>query len=197
MPNWTPKPEGYQTGAMVKYEGNVFLAAFWASEPGQGDPAHNGWRLYDELYDLTTHTTTAHAQIVAYVPTWFSDLDTSSAVTYQNITHALVSFLMFSEATPGALDPQAAQAAGSLSATVVPAGHAVGTKVGITIGGATDYAFLALMGRAGANPQDPAVTQAVANVAQFVTATASTTLNSTWNAGGTRAAIRVRIRAAA
>jgi GH18 family chitinase len=170
VPEWTYKPEGYQTGAMVKYRGNVFLAAFWASEPGTGDPAHNGWRLYDELYDLTPHTPTAQAKIVGYIPTWYGDLGTGSAAFYQNITHALVSFLMFSGTTPGALDPQAAQAVGSLLATVVPTGHAAGVKAGITIGGATDYAFLALMGRAGANSQDPAVTQAVANVAQFVNA---------------------------
>ena len=168
VPDWTYKPEGYQAGAMVKYEGNVFQAAFWASEPGKDDPAHNGWRLYDELYDLTAHTPTTQPLIAAYIPTWLTDLDTSSAATYQNITHALVAFLMFSEATPGALDPQAAQAAGSLLATVVPAGQAAGTKIGVAIGGATDYAFLALMERAGANPNDPAVTQAVANVAHFV-----------------------------
>ena len=168
VPDWTYKPEGYQAGAMVKYKGNVFRAAFWASEPGKDDPAHNGWRLYDELYDLTAHTPTAQPQVAAYIPTWLSDLDTSSVATYQNITHALVAFLMFSEATPGALDPQAAQATGSLLATVVPAGQAVGTKIGVALGGAADYGFLALMERAGADPDDPAVMQAVANVVQFV-----------------------------
>jgi hypothetical protein len=30
-------PAGYQTGAMVKNQGNVLQAAFRASEPGQGD----------------------------------------------------------------------------------------------------------------------------------------------------------------
>jgi hypothetical protein len=34
---------------MVKYEGNVFIANFWASKPGEGDPNENGWRLHDEL----------------------------------------------------------------------------------------------------------------------------------------------------
>ena len=53
VPDWVAKPEGYQTGAVVKYKGNVFYAAFWASEPGVGDPNSNGWRLYDELYDQT------------------------------------------------------------------------------------------------------------------------------------------------
>jgi GH18 family chitinase len=168
VPDWTYKPEGYQTGAMVKYQGNIFEAAFWASEPGKDDPAHNGWRLYDELYDLTPHTPTAQPVIVAYIPTWFGDFYTSNAAIYQNITHALVAFLMFNEAAPGAFDPQAAQAVALLLVSVVPWGHASGTKIGIAIGGATDYGFLALTERAGANPNDPAVTQAVSNVVQFV-----------------------------
>ena len=170
VPDWTQKPEGYKAGAMVKYQGNVFKAAFGASEPGKDDPDHNGWRLFDELYDLTKPPPASQAAVVAYLPTWISDLDTSNPAIYQNITHALVAFLMFSETTPGAFDPQATQAVASLLATVVPRGHASGTKIGISIGGATDYGFLALMQRAGANPNDSAVTQAVANVAQFVKA---------------------------
>ena len=43
--DWVEKPEGYQTGSMVKYKGNVFIANFWASKPGEGDPNNNGWRL--------------------------------------------------------------------------------------------------------------------------------------------------------
>lgn len=49
IPNWVAKPEGYQKGAMVKYQGNVFVASFWASEPGVGDSKDNGWRHFDEL----------------------------------------------------------------------------------------------------------------------------------------------------
>ena len=33
VPDWTPKPEGYQTGATLKY-GNVFQAAFGAGRSG-------------------------------------------------------------------------------------------------------------------------------------------------------------------
>jgi hypothetical protein len=28
VPNWVSKPKGYQTGAIVKYQGNVFYANF-------------------------------------------------------------------------------------------------------------------------------------------------------------------------
>jgi GH18 family chitinase len=168
VPNWTAKPEGYQTGAMVKYQGNIFKAAFWASEPGASDPAHNGWRLYDELYDLTSHPTTAPLRIVAYIPTWSSDLDVTNATIYKNITHGLVAFLMFSETTPGAFDSVTVQEVERLLPTVVSRSHLSGAKIGISIGGATDYGFLALMQRAGANPNDPSVQQAVANVVQFV-----------------------------
>lgn len=31
IPDWTEKPEGYQADAMVKYEGNVFIANYKAS----------------------------------------------------------------------------------------------------------------------------------------------------------------------
>jgi hypothetical protein len=53
VPDWLEKPEVYQTGAMVKYQGNVFIANFWASKPGEGEPNENGWRLHDELYDVS------------------------------------------------------------------------------------------------------------------------------------------------
>ncbi len=63
VPDWEEKPEGYKTGEMVKYEGNIFYANFWASKPGEGDPNTNGWRLYDELYDVTTSNKTE--QVIA------------------------------------------------------------------------------------------------------------------------------------
>jgi hypothetical protein len=48
VPEWVKKDTGYQTGDMVKYQGNIFIANFWAgSEPGR-DPS-DGWALYDEL----------------------------------------------------------------------------------------------------------------------------------------------------
>lgn len=34
------------------------VAAFWASEPGVGDPDKNGWPFFDELYDQTPHKST-------------------------------------------------------------------------------------------------------------------------------------------
>ena len=46
VPDWVEKPEGYQAGAMVKYQSNVFIA-HWASKPREGDPNENGWRLHD------------------------------------------------------------------------------------------------------------------------------------------------------
>lgn len=70
VPDWVEKPEGYKTGSMVKYEGNVFIANFWASKPGEGDPNENGWRLHDELYDVTSSPATKPARIIGYIPTW-------------------------------------------------------------------------------------------------------------------------------
>jgi hypothetical protein len=68
VPNWVSKPEGYQTGAMVKYQGNVFYANFWATEPGVGDANSNGWRFYDELYDQTSAHTPQTKDILAQFP---------------------------------------------------------------------------------------------------------------------------------
>ena len=89
---------------MVKYQGNIFHADFWASEPGKGDPDHNGWRLYDELYDVTPHTPTTEAKIIGYLPTWRKSegFDYGNAVMYQNITHGIVAFLMFDPVQLGA-----------------------------------------------------------------------------------------------
>ena len=55
---------------MVKYQGNVFYANFWAAEPGVGNADDNGWRFYDELYDQTPHSPTTQANVIAYIPTW-------------------------------------------------------------------------------------------------------------------------------
>src|SRR5215471_5958972 len=106
VPDWTPKPEGYQTGSMVKYKGNIFQAAFWASEPGKGDADHNGWRLYDELYDITSSSPTQAAKIIAYLPTWRKQegFNYTNAQMYRNITHGIIAFLMFSETQLGEFD---------------------------------------------------------------------------------------------
>jgi hypothetical protein len=69
VPDWVEKPEGYQAGSMVKYKGNVFKADFWASKPGEGDPLKNGWRLYDELYDVSSEPANKPARIIGYIPT--------------------------------------------------------------------------------------------------------------------------------
>lgn len=70
VPDWVEKPEGYQTSSMVKYEGNVFIANFWASKPGEGEADKNGWRLYDELYDVTS----SPVLMTMVKPTWLTGL---------------------------------------------------------------------------------------------------------------------------
>jgi GH18 family chitinase len=172
VPDWVAKPEGYQTGAMVKYNGNIFYANFWATEPGVGDADQNGWRFYDELYDLTPHTPTTQAKIIAYIPTWRKKegFNYANDEMYQYITHGIIAFLMFSETNLGAFEPTSVSDVEAVLADIVNTGHQSGTRISIALGGATDYGFLNLMTAIGNNPAHPLLNLAVQNVANFVQA---------------------------
>ncbi|MEG3931216.1 MULTISPECIES: glycoside hydrolase family 18 protein [unclassified Microcoleus] len=170
VPDWVAKSEGYQTGAMVKYQGNIFYANFEASEPGVGDADHNGWRFYDELYDLTPHTPTAQAKIIAYIPTWRKKegFNYANDEMYRYITHGIVSFLMFSEVNLGEFEPKSLEEVKAVLSDVVNTGHRNGTRILIALGGAVDYGFLNLMTSIGNNPDNPLLDLAVQNVVNFV-----------------------------
>lgn len=172
VPNWVAKPEGYQTGAMVKYNGNVFYANFWASEPGVGDADHNGWRFYDELYDQTPHTPTAQAKIIAYIPTWRTKegFNYANDEMYQSITHGIIAFLTFDETKLGEFDSKSLNDVNAILANVIYTGHRNGTYISIALGGAEDYGFLNLMTAIGNNSAHPLLDQAVQNVVNFVRA---------------------------
>ncbi|MEG3904071.1 glycoside hydrolase family 18 protein [Microcoleus sp. B4-C5] len=170
VPDWVAKPEGYPTGSMVKYNGNIFYANFWASEPGVGDADHNGWRFYDELYDQTSHTPTAQAKIIAYIPTWRKKegFNYANDEMYRYITHGIVSFLMFSEVNLGEFEPKSLDEVKAILSDVVNTGHRNGTRISIALGGAVDYGFLNLMTSIGNNPDNPLLDRAVQNVVNFV-----------------------------
>ena len=131
VPEWTPKPEGYQAGAMVKYKGNVFYAAFWASEPTVGDANKNGWRFFDELYDVTPHAVTQQAKIIAYIPVWRNaeGFNYANDEMYQHITHGIVSFLTFSETALGEFEASSVSEVKAVLPSVVSTAHRNGTKV--------------------------------------------------------------------
>ena len=170
VPDWVEKPEGYKTDDMVKYEGNVFIANFWASKPGEGDANENGWRLYDELYDVTSSPAGAPARIIGYIPTWrkTEGFDYANAEMYRNVTHGIISFLMFSETDLGEFTPESVNDVDAIFRDVVITGHEYGTYISIALGGAVDYGFLSLMERIGSNPGDPVLQKAVKNVVDFV-----------------------------
>lgn len=174
VPSWIAKPEGYQTGSMVKYKGNVFYANFWATEPGVGDADHNGWRFYDELYDQTSsHTTeTKQAKIIVYIPTWRKKegFNYVNDEMYQNITHGIISFLMFDETKLGEFEPNSINDVNAVLSEVVKTGHRNGAHILIALGGATDYGFLNLMTAIGKNPTNtnPLLIKAVQKVVDFV-----------------------------
>lgn len=170
VPEWKDKPEGYKAEEMVKYQGNIFKAAFWASEPGKGDPDKNGWRLYDELYDITTTQKTDVAKIIAYIPTWRTKegFNYANKEMYRNITHGIISFLMFSETNIGEFEPESVKTVNKIIADVVDTAHQCGTRILIAIGGATDYGFLYLMEKICNDPSNPLLDQAVQKVVNFV-----------------------------
>ncbi|PSM48189.1 hypothetical protein C7Y66_15745 [Chroococcidiopsis sp. CCALA 051] len=170
VPEWVEKPDGYKKDDMVKYEGNVFKAAFWSDKPGEGDAEKNGWRLYDELYDVTSSPLTEPAKIVAYIPTWRKKekFNYANDEMYKNITHGIVSFLMFSETNLGEFEPTSLDDVNEIITDVVLSGHACGTKISIALGGATDYGFLYLMEKIGNNLSDPLLNRAVQKVVDFV-----------------------------
>jgi GH18 family chitinase len=170
VPDWVEKPEGYQAGAMVKYQGNIFIANFWASKPGEGDANENGWRLHDELYDVTSNPAAAPTRIIGYIPTWRKKegFDYANEQMYLNITHGIISFLMFDRNNLGEFDSNSVNDVNAVLRDIVLTGHRCQTKISIALGGATDYGFLYLMERIGNNPADPVLQKAVNNVVDFV-----------------------------
>lgn len=171
VPEWEENPSGYQTGAVVEYKGNIFRAAFWASEPGVGDPNANGWRFFDELYDRTPHKPTERANIIAYIPTWRRNegFDYGRREMYQYITHGIIAFLTFSEQDPGAFDPASVREIGAILPEVLITANAYKTKIMVALGGANDYAFLDLMTAVGNDPASPLLDRTVRNVVDYVT----------------------------
>ena len=172
VPDWVEKPEGYQTGDMVKYKGNIFKANFWASKPGEGDANENGWRLYDELYDVTSSPAAGPAKIIGYIPTWrkTEGFNYAEEEMYLNITHGVVAFLMFDRSNLGGFESKSVDDVEAVIDDIVDTGHRCGTKILIALGGATDYGFLDLMKRVGSNPSDSVLSKAVKNVVDFVKA---------------------------
>jgi len=170
---WVSRQDGYVTGDMVKHNGNVFEAAFWTAgtdEPGTGDPNVNGWRFYDELYDLTSGTPTTEARIIGYIPTWRKEdgFDYRNPNLYQYITHGIVAFLMFSETNLGEFDSEALEDVNLVIGDVAGVGQSMNTKILIALGGATDYGFRYLMEEIGNNPGDPILGETVQRVKDFV-----------------------------
>jgi GH18 family chitinase len=172
VPAWEHKATGYNTGEKVKSQGNIFMAHFWASSDPKDaiDPNKEGWRLYDELYDVTTTKKTERANIIAYIPTWRKKegFKYDNEEMYRYITHGIIAFLMFSESNVGEFDSQSLNDVNLIISDVVSTGHANNTKILIALGGATDYGFLQLMERIGNNPSDPIVGQTVQKVVDFV-----------------------------
>ena len=168
---WEFKDTGYQTGAMVRYQGNIFVADFWAQvEPGKKPKPEEGWALYDELYDVTSSSSTEPAKIIAYIPTWRKKegFDYKNSEMYRYITHGVIAFLMFSETNLGEFEPSSVDDVKAILSDVLDTGHQNGTKILLALGGATDYGFLNLMTSIGNNPESPLLNQAVQNAVNFV-----------------------------
>ncbi|MFI6862566.1 glycoside hydrolase family 18 protein [Streptomyces sp. NPDC050421] len=171
VPEWKPKPEGYQAGAVATYKGNVFRAAFWASEPGAGGPDENGWRHFDELYDQTPHKKTEQAKVIAYIPTWRKGegFDYGKGAMYRYITHGIIAFLTFSEEKAGEFDSASVRDIGAVLPDIHMAANPYGTKIMVALGGANDFAFLDLMTAVGNDPASAVLDRTVRNIVDYVT----------------------------
>lgn len=169
--DWECKPSGYQTGEMVRYDGNIFVADFWAqAEPGKKPKPAEGWALYDELYDVTSHSPTENSKIIAYLPTWrvAEKFPYGKPSIYKNVTHVIISFIMFNLSALGQLNPKSVSDVKAILPDVMQAAKSQGVSIMIALGGATDYAFLDLMTRIGNNPMNPLLDEAARVVAKFV-----------------------------
>jgi GH18 family chitinase len=169
VPEWVFKPEGYdpirdKREIKVKYQGNIFKAKYWAGKEPGVDP---GWGFEDELYDLTPHTPTQQAKIIAYLPAWKKDSFDKDEI-YRYITHGIIAFLMFDENDLGKFTSESSKSVNEIIKNVVNTGHRNGVKVMVALGGATDYGFLNLMTAVGNNPGTPLLDQAVQEVVSFV-----------------------------
>ena len=79
---------------------------------------------------------------------------------YKYITHGVIAFLTFYRASRGDLDPSSLAAVTPVVEEVVTAGHSVGTKILISVGGADDYGFLELMTEIGSDSGHPLLERA-------------------------------------
>jgi len=181
VPEWRLKDTGYQKEAMVKYKGNVFVVAYEPAKKAPGVDPQEGWRLYDELYDVTTLTgaRSERMKVIGYIPSWRkgAGFEYTNPEVYRNITHGIVAFLEFDEANLGEFKKRSLDNVNGIIDDVVRVGHVQGTKISIALGGASDLGFLKLLRRIGqglavqggeARFTDPAAERLLDRVVQYV-----------------------------
>ncbi|BAZ52647.1 hypothetical protein NIES4103_53120 [Nostoc sp. NIES-4103] len=173
IPQFNELQGPYKGEIKAQYEGNVFQAAFWTEDgtaPGAGDPNYNGWRLYDEMYDANPVDPTESFKVIAYIPTWRKEegFNYANPNLYQNITHGIISFLMFDEQNLGQFTQESLDYVNAIIDDVVTTGHNNNAKILIALGGATDYGFLHLMEQIGNNPSGSLLQETVDKVVQFI-----------------------------
>lgn len=170
---WEWKDTGYQAGCQVKYRGNIFVADFWAqSEPGKKPKPTEGWQLYDELYDAAASSApTSTTRLIGYLPTWRTkeEFPYHDSTTYRNLTHVIISFLTFDQASSLAqFDVKSLQDVNAILPDVQYGAKFQGVKVMVALGGAMDYAFLNLMTRIGSAGNNDLLEQSAKLVSSFV-----------------------------
>lgn len=158
-----------QTGDMCKHNGIVYKAAFYSDqEPGQGDPSYNGWRMYDEMYDVTSTTPQTNMKIIGYLPTWHEGFAYDNLELYSSVTHVIVSFLMFD--ADGSFTTASVNELSAVLSTVksTVSGMTTPPKIMVACGGATDQNFYNLMKSVSDDSSSTVLTTVLNSITNFV-----------------------------
>ncbi|CAN8074849.1 unnamed protein product [Agarophyton chilense] len=159
-----------QTGDMCKHNGIVYKAAFYSdTEPGHGDPTVNGWRMYDEMYDITSTTPQPDMKVIGYLPTWHEGFAYDNPDLYSFVTHVIISFLMFEE--DGSFSQTSIDEVKALLLTVENTidGFDKKPKIMVACGGATDENFYNILKAVSDDESSPLLTTVLNSITEFVT----------------------------
>lgn len=162
--------EGFPKGAKCTHDWMVWETVSWSPgnlPPGEGDPAGNAWRMQDELYDVTSEPHEGPVNIACYVPTWRkAERYPENTEQFNHMTHGIIAFLMLDES--GGFTPESVRAVEETITAVRAPAQERGTRLMVSVGGATDYEFLRLCEKGGASVDDPAFVKMCENIAAFV-----------------------------
>jgi GH18 family chitinase len=149
---WVPG-KVYNGGNQVSYNGINYTAKYWTtSKPGSGE-----WNKISPCGDGGLGPNYSGRQrIIGYLPTWIKEYNIKNDFKPETVTNVNISFLMFKQNNKNfasadfasiAFDANSVRQVDSVLTTcnVLAKARAKNVKVGVALGGATDFAFIWLM----------------------------------------------------